>query len=214
LDLNDRCFILGAAPSLLNEDLDLIKNEDIFTCNRGYKIKSLGLDFKYYVLSDRKHAQEFYKEIEQETSHAKRFFSSVLRRKKTIEVFNNRYTVFNRSSDLLTKFPDTLDQGWGKTRNVVTDAIIIAYFLDYKEIYLLGVDLDYSNDNNHFYEESSFETRHKNKVPDNLQEILNGLKFVSDELKKKNVNVINLSKGFSHTKYLQTNRLEYIHGKK
>lgn len=212
--MNNRCFILGNAPSLLNEDLSLIKNEDIFTCNRGYKIKSLDLDFKYYVLADRKHAQVFHKEIEQETSHAKRFFSSALKKRNTIEIFHNQYTMFNRTEELLTKFPDTFEQGWGRTRNVVTDAIIIAYFLDYKEIYLLGVDLDYSNDNNHFYEESNFETKHKNKVPDNLQEILNGLKFVSNELKKKNVNVINLSKGFSHTKYLQTNRLEYIHGKK
>lgn len=212
--MNDRCFILGGAPSLLNEDLSLIKNEDIFTCNRGYKIKSLDLDFKYYVLADRKHAQEFYKEIEQETSHAKRFFSSALRRKNTIEVFNNQYTVFNRSEGSLKKFPDTLEEGWGRTRNVVTDAIIIAYFLGYKEIYLLGVNLDYSNDNNHFYEESNFETRHKNKVPDNLQEILNGLKFVSDELKKKNIKLTNLSKGFKHTKYLQIDQLENIYGKK
>ena len=47
-DYNDkysgqRCFILGSGPSLIEENLSLIKNEKIFIVNRGYKALQHGL---------------------------------------------------------------------------------------------------------------------------------------------------------------------------
>ena len=205
--MNRHCFILGNGPSLLEEDLSLLKDEDIFVCNRGYKIRDLGLDFKYYVLADRKHALEFHKEIDEQTIKSKRYFSSQLNKQNTIKLFRNDYTIFKRSATTLDKIPLSFDNGWGKTRNVITDAIIIAYLLDYKKIFLLGVDLDYSKEHNHFYKESEFESFYKFKVPDNIQVILNSLKFTVDELAKKNIKVINLSKNFKYTEYIPTGNL-------
>ena len=50
---DQRCFILGNAPSLLDEDLSLLKNEKVFITNRGYKAKEFGLDhFDYQVIVD------------------------------------------------------------------------------------------------------------------------------------------------------------------
>ena len=52
--IGERCFILGCAPSLRDEDLSLLKDETVFICNRAYKsIEMLGLpSYDYYVLTD------------------------------------------------------------------------------------------------------------------------------------------------------------------
>ena len=65
--MNKRCFIFGNSPSLLEENLKLIENEDVFICNRGYKIKEVENvnlnNLKYYVLGDKLHAETFLDEI-------------------------------------------------------------------------------------------------------------------------------------------------------
>lgn len=212
--MNKECYILGNGPSLLEEDLSLLKDKDIFVCNRGYKIKELGLDFKYYVLADRKHALEFYEEIEKETIGSKRYFASQMDKQRTIDLFRKDYTIFKRTASTLKKIPFTFEEGWGKPRNVITDAIIIAYLLGYEKIFLLGVDFDYSKEHNHFYKESEFETFYKYKVPNNIQVILNNLKFTVDELKKRGIKVVNLSKNFKYKEYIPVGNLGELNGKK
>ena len=83
---------------------------------------------------------------------------------------------------MLGIMPTEYYDGWGKAVTVVVDTALIAFFLGFKEIYFLGVDLYYKDNNKtHFYgkEESIYL---QDKKPTRL---------LSDALK---ITVINLNK--------------------
>ena len=212
--MNKRCFIFGNSPSLLEENLKLIENEDVFICNRGYKIKEVENvnlnNLKYYVLGDKLHAETFLDEIYEKTKGLKVYLSSKITDPKVLKKFESSYEVYKRIEKPFIDFPLTFNQGWGKAKTVIVDAIIIAYFLGYKEIYLLGVDLDYSYTNNHFYKDTSFEIKHKDNVPKSLRKILRSLDIISKYFDSKNIKFRNLSKRFKYTDYVKKSKLESI----
>lgn len=212
--MNKRCFIFGNSPSLLEENLKLIENEDVFICNRGYKIKEVENvnlnNLKYYVLGDKLHAETFLDEIYEKTKGLKIYLASNITDPKVLKKFESIYEVYKRIDKPFSDFPLTFNQGWGKGKTVIVDAIIIAYFLGYKEIYLLGVDLDYSYTNNHFYKDSSFEIKYKNNVPKSLKQILKSLDIISKYFDSKNIKFRNLSKRFKHIDYVKKSKLESV----
>lgn len=216
--MNKRCFIFGNSPGLAEEDLRYIADEDIFICNRGYKIKGC-VDFKftnmkYYVLSDPKHAKVYIDEIVPNTQHMIKYVCSVLRPKEQ-GLLRGEIRFFNRTKEEeFGRWPQSLEQGWGRPRTVVADAIMIAYFLGYKEIYLLGVDLDYSHPtSNYFYPASAHDIRNKNNIPNSLEHILPALSRICLELCRKDVKLVNLSRGFKHTGVMPTATLARINKK-
>ena len=71
-----RCFILGSGPSLVDENLSLIKNEKIFIVNRGYKALNYGLShYDFYVCSDKRVYEDNSVEI-QKNSKFPRFYNN------------------------------------------------------------------------------------------------------------------------------------------
>lgn len=212
--MNKRCFIFGNSPSLLEENLKLIENEDVFICNRGYKIKEVENvnlnNLKYYVLGDKLHAETFLDEIYEKTKGLKVYLSSKITDSKVLNKFKSSYETYKRIEKPFTDFPLTFNQGWGKGKTVIVDAIIIAYFLGYKEIYLLGVDLDYSKSNNHFYKDTEFEDKHKNNVPKSLKKILRSFEIINKHFNTQNIKIRNLSKNFKYSDYIRKTNLENI----
>ena len=204
--LNERCFILGGAPSLNNERLDLLKNEKVFICNKGYKALDIGLThYDFYVLSDASVAKQNYQAICKKVI-ATRFYSSRVTKKVN---FNHDYIEFlRRPGKAHVALPKSFNQGWGKVGTVVLDATIIAYLMGFKEIYLLGTDLDYSANNTHFYPDDKREIRQRNIM--NIDLVLRNIKGISDQFYKNNIVFKNLSKGFKHLNVCQTGKLKDI----
>ena len=114
-------------------------------------------------------------------------------------------------------FPTNFEDGWGATRGTVFDASIIAYWMGFKEIYLLGVDYDYSDKNNtHFYESGEREKLlvAENKITDPnkkaFQRVIKTVAVIKNHLNKNGVVYKNLSKGFLHKNMMDTDTLENI----
>ena len=110
--------------------------------------------------------------------------------------------------------PLEYEVGWGKTVTVVVDAILIAYFMGFKKIYLLGVDMRVPEDNEtHFY---GNEKRLKGivkeiKRPDFLSlagiQIIKNLIAFSNHLKFE---IVNLSQGYTRSDLFKTDSLEKL----
>lgn len=199
-----RCFILGNAPSLKIENLSLLKNEKIFICNKGYNALDIGLPhYNFYVLADPNVARFNLNDIEEKVT-SPRFYSSVVSRK--VPELQKEYITFNRiKTKLHDKFPKKFEDGWGKVATVVLDAVMIAYFMGFKEIYLLGVDLDYSSSNTHFYEDDDREIKSKNIM--NIEFVLRQAEAISNHFKTIDKKLINLSQGFKHKNSIKTGKL-------
>jgi hypothetical protein len=201
-----RCFILGGAPSLKNEQLELLKNEKVFICNKGFKALEIGLDhYDFYVLADASVARENYDQIETQIN-SPRFYSSSVARKVD---FTHDYIKYIRGTGKPhVALPTSVEAGWGKVGTVVLDATILAYLMGFKEIYLLGTDLDYSANNTHFYPDDQREIRQRNIM--NMKLVLRNLKGVSKQLALHNVIFRNLSQGFNHKNICPVDRLQNI----
>ena len=203
----ERCFILGNAPSLSLENLADLKNEKVFICNKGYMAKKIGLQkYDFYVLGDPKQAEMHKEEILENISGIK-FISSAI----VDNYFKTDFIYYKRLGvQLFHRFPNRFQDGWGKTRTVVLDAAIIAYFMGFSKIYLLGVDLDYSANNNHFYLDSDIEKRFKDKIPKRLPEIFSILDKFNQKFKKEKIDFVNLSQGFKYQDRMSVGKLKHI----
>lgn len=189
-----RCFILGGAPSLQDERLDLLKNEKVFICNKGFKALDIGLDhYDFFVLADASVARENYEKICTQIT-SPRFYSSRVTKKVN---FDHDYVEFLRGKGKAhVSLPESFESGWGKVGTVVLDATVIAYLMGFTEIYLLGTDLDYSANNTHFYPDDPREIRQRHVM--NMDLVFRNIKGVATQLESKNIIFKNLSSGFKH----------------
>jgi hypothetical protein len=142
---NKRCFIIGNGPSLTAEDLNKLKYEITFAFNRIYYIfDKTEWRPTYYCSEDNKTIFKSMEEINQLTIENK-FFPVNFPRDYNIHFKNAKYFIFkfgNRSTE--PKFSEDIVKGiyWGNT--VAYTAIQIAVYMGIKEIYLLGVDHNFS----------------------------------------------------------------------
>lgn len=216
----ERCFILGNGPSLAEENLSLLKDEIVFIVNRGYFALDLGLDhYDYYVLTDLRVYSEDASEIQTNVT-SPRFYSSLISDNSSyLSGPQEDYIPINRPTDkkdrmglFRNNFPINFEDGWGKARTVVFDTVLVAYFMGFKEIYFLGVDLSNNTDNTntHFYGTGDREQKLKREFegkPDGFKKLVENFNLF---FKNNNVTFINLSKGFSNKVPLKTDRLENV----
>lgn len=206
----ERCFILGNSPSLKNEQLGLLTHEVVFICNRGYKAIDIGLpSFNYYVLSDANLYRDFSDELKDCVKCEKFVSSSVVKKCGIVDI---DAVVFSRKSNLvMEEFPNNILEGWDRVLTVVLDAVIIAYHMGFKEIYLLGVDLNYNiNQNNHFYNDSIKEIGRSHLIPRQIDKVLEVFRIITEYLKNKKIVFKNLSKDFMYKSIIETGRLEEL----
>ena len=224
---NERCFILGCAPSLAKENLKLINQDIVMTINKGFLAKDL-LESKkidYYFLGDAYVYKELIENYKNEFDkiNCPRFYSSKIKEILEIDIpedyINIPKTYADENSVERKGFPVNFDGGWGATRGTVFDATITAYFMGFKEIYWLGVDYDYSDkQNTHFYGTGDREQ----KLIHDIFKFKNGevtwrrqrntIKIISEHLKNNGVVLKNLSKGFKHQGLMEVSTLESVVG--
>lgn len=140
-----RCFIIGTGPSLRIEDLELLKNEITFASNRIYEIFSK-TDWRptYYMNQDMMLIDKFSEEII--NTQAKHKFLPLDRKDIFINQDNVSFFVL-KHKDFYPKdaeFSHKVDKFIGQGFTVTYGAIQLAAYMGFSEIYLLGVDHNYS----------------------------------------------------------------------
>lgn len=146
-----RCFIVGNAPSLATLPLHLLEGETLFCVNRGLRSMELGLPCPdYLVIGDALVYKSHWQELYADTRLVKQAFigSNCLWRGKVIDD-----AIPYGSSGLKLSLAPFAHGRWTLNRGetVVIVAAQIAHLLGYKEIYIIGVDLDYDGPTTHFY---------------------------------------------------------------
>ncbi len=215
-----RCFIIGSGPSLIRENLSLIKNEKIFIVNRAYKALEHGLShYDFYVCTDKRVYEENSSEIQKNTKFPRFYSQSFMdskyywdgEKEKFIPIFKhvNKSSILYKSL-ILNIMPTNYYDGWGKASSVVLDCALIAFFLGFKEIYILGTDLSYQdNSKTHFY---GLEKRRYSEEIKSAIFVSNSLKIIIQNLNNffnlNSVKMINLSKGYNHQDMFNTGNLE------
>lgn len=139
----ERCFIIGNGPSLRYEDLEYLKHEKTFVSNSFIKILDK-LSFKptYYFAQDATVVKDNLIYI-RNTSGITKFIYSY---------FNQwRYYVKGAinyiSKKTMVGFSDDIVKGVYGGWTVTQSMIQFAVYMGFTEIYLLGVDFNYANNN-------------------------------------------------------------------
>jgi hypothetical protein len=145
IHLNSRCFIIGNGPSLTTNDLDKLKNEITFAFNRIYYVFNK-TDWRptYYLSEDDKTIFKSKDEINN-LRIEKKFFPVNFPRDYNIHFENANYYIFKFGDrNVEPEFSDDIVRGiyWGNT--VAYSAIQMAAYMGIKEIYLLGIDHNFS----------------------------------------------------------------------
>ena len=141
----ERCFIIGTGPSLRVEDLEKLKGEITFGSNRIYEIFEQ-TDWRptYYVNQDYQLISKFSENIKALSVRRKflpldamRFFPD----EEDISFFVLRHKEFYpKDADFSTHIDRYMGQGF----TVTYGAIQLAYYMGFSEVYLLGIDHNYS----------------------------------------------------------------------
>lgn len=148
---SDRCFIVANGPSIRDMPLGRIAGEDIFCVNRGFHATAFGLPPpRFLVVSDLAVYRDYSAEIDQ-ADVERRFLSAACLFAKPYS-FDSKVSVFGSSNLQLSMGGLVPSNGLfhiGGT--VVLSACQIAFFMGYREINVLGVDLSYDGPLSHFY---------------------------------------------------------------
>lgn len=167
-DIHDgeRCFILGTGPSLnslLLQDRQKLKNEVLFGVNSFCKAEiSSTLVPKYYALVDEQYRQDlsgFYEEVLQRWPDTPPVFISDYRAQGILEGLGlSQPSVYLYAKRYPTdKMTDEITENIYVTMNVISNCILVASYMGFKEIYLLGCDYNAFctlGNNGHCYEDS------------------------------------------------------------
>lgn len=141
-----RCFIIGNGPSLNIDDLNKLKNEITFGFNRIYYIFNK-TDWRpsYYLTEDIKIIQQSLNEINN-LNLDYIFTPDIINFDYDIKIKNAIYfkQIMEKFDDDLPQFSNNFYEKtyWGGT--VTYTAIQMAVYMGFKEIYLIGVDHNFS----------------------------------------------------------------------
>lgn len=224
----ERCFVLGNGPSLREENLSLLSNEIVFTVNNFARIEDfkvvkpdyhLWVDDAYFEMRDDNkmpHEELMYnycamaevKPICFVPAHAKSFIEKnkidemlEINYFDVIEWVNPKRHIICELNNYITGFT-----------TVVQYAIVVAIYMGFKEIYLLGCDttnimamlniaLNRENFNIHAYDVDDAKERYR-KLLDrwNMTDLFNdqytlflGYRRLNEECKQRGIKIVNLS---------------------
>ena len=218
-------FILGSSPSLIDEPLHLLNGKIVYLVNKSWKALEMGLihkcngimyaglqswiehidEMKEYGLDA---IPKFYSDLVVNSHEFKEHAS----KRDTYYMFPKRKAVSLGHAIKGKHLPNTFEDGIGKTGSVTLDMIIICYLLGFKQIYILGMDCDYTSAKSHFYEGNTWDNH--NAAPTIRENIRSGLLTLIQMLVERGVNVVQLSRGFKPVTpddiNIPTDRLENV----
>jgi len=149
-----RCFILGSGHSILSQDLTLLENEIVFTQNHFHAHKDIQrISPKYHVVVPKYQPKEFDGDwknwlnsmVERLPSDTTLFFGSNLKYliDQYAELSRRAYYTSHKLKPLyLSKARIDITKNVMNVPTVITQCLLIALYMGFKDIYLLGFDLD------------------------------------------------------------------------
>lgn len=195
-----RCFIIGNGPSLTLDDLNNIKNEVTFASNRIYVLYDK-TEWRptYYFCQDSTVLRKNINEIRTQVQGTK-FIKPVGHNKyldnKAI-CFNVDYTDYQ--NDQPPRFSEDLSVCAYDGYTVTYSMLQFAVYMGFKEIYLLGVDFNYSTTNKTIEKSSYADTRMYNKdkigSSPNLEYNLKAFESAKNFADKNNIKIFNATRG-------------------
>ncbi|MCP4218303.1 MAG: DUF115 domain-containing protein [bacterium] len=147
--LNERIFMIGCGPSLNKIDFDKLRNEYTFGVSKIF-LMSRRIDWypTFYTCIDWRTGPDIYKEVNQ-MGNGTTFF------------FPNRFRGLYRDGDdvywywargggkrLADRFEPDITKGVAGQGTVMIPAIQMAHYMGFREMYLIGVDVDYKINKN------------------------------------------------------------------
>ena len=161
-----RCFIIGNGPSLKYEDLEQLKNEITLVSNSFIKIHDK-LSFKptYYFSQDSS-------VVKDNLTYIRNTFGIT----KFIYSYFNQWRYFAKdaikyiSKKEMIGFSDDIVKGTYGGWTVTQSMIQFAVYMGFSEIYLLGVDFNYANNNTEidadcYFDKTMFNTKLNHALP-------------------------------------------------
>ena len=193
-----RCFVIGNGPSLISDDLDLLKNEITFVCNRFFNIYDSWIPTVYFC-QDPTVMKNNVNQIKAYSAKFKMINPHLRLRRKMDFGDNCIFYRVNRKKcfkgetpDISNDMKDGLDEGYTVTFSMIQTAILLGF----QEIYLLGVDFNYVIKDGRIDESSypkGMEKTAGGGLP-NLQYNLKAFEIASLYCKNHGVDIINLSR--------------------
>ncbi|MCK1986503.1 DUF115 domain-containing protein [Lysinibacillus fusiformis] len=224
----DRVFIVGNGPSLKGIDLDLIKNEDTILVSHIYRSKELlSLNPNYWVVAD----PTFWDSKEDFLRVINETLTTKLQNTKFLLNLDAKYTsifvnFFKNDNVSLYSLDPCKDYLYSSEKidfknkiprfaqNVMSVCLMLALFLEYKEVILIGCDHSwwaYSKEeiekgkiHSHFYQDTTKQIKlNKNVFEDygykGLLKTIKRQKYEYAQLKRyayqNNINIINATVG-------------------
>jgi hypothetical protein len=164
-----RIFLLGSGPSLGKLDLGLLAGEEVCVVNMGLRALDEGLpNVEIHIATDKNRYLRFADDMEAYAArHAipLRFLgiwvkSNWLQRKD--KAATPYFMVVGREPYETIGFRRSPSLGYGSCGTVLVIALQILHFLGYREVYVAGVDLDYSGEQPYFYALKDKDVVHEN----------------------------------------------------
>ena len=152
--LGKRCFIIGNGPSLRMEDLDKLQDEITFGANKIYvAFPKTNWRPTYYSIQDQVMIKQDLQEITDKVeAQYKLIFGEYLLENninlKSWIYFPLWIEKFNPS---LPKFSSNMNKGMYEGMTITYTEIQMAVYMGFKEIYLLGVDFNYSGGSSGYF---------------------------------------------------------------
>jgi len=150
---DERCFILGSGPSIKETNLNLIKDEIFIGVNTIIDItKHFDITFKYYAIVDSFDLPVYFKKLQ--NNNVTLFLSGnaspkYLWKKEELDQYLQEDPVLTEYRGSLLQHKNNaignIKYGVYSGCTVIGFAIQLAYWMGFKEVYLLGCDCDYSN---------------------------------------------------------------------
>lgn len=146
----ERCFIIGNGPSLRTKDLEALRDEVTFAANRIYRLYD-ETDWRptFWMCVDPYILAEDHDLIEK--LPGMRFVSDIAEQygvlaNETLYMIHNHqpYYINKYSSKIQVPFSEDVSRGFEAGETVTYNAIQFAAYMGFTQIFLLGVDHNYS----------------------------------------------------------------------
>lgn len=167
----ERCFLVASGPSIQELDLGRLVNERVMAVNRAYHALRRGLPHvDFYVLVDKDCYREHSAEIKRAPLGTRLYQSWILDLPEYLAAPEPAVALRLDRSRAMTDgagcFATDLARGFYSVPRgtVIIAALQVAYHLGFREVVLLGVDLDFTRERQHFYASSRGEAHRRGRM--------------------------------------------------
>lgn len=201
-----RCFIIATGPSLRIEDVEMLNGELAIGVNSLYKLfDKTKYRPDYYLVLDEDVQKSVEQNLDKYNSLCKEYvFMNLLRKVKDERVMyipccyqDHWFNLGNNKYDYVKnlKYSDDLLWGLYDKYTITIAAIELAIYMGCKEVYLIGVDCNYTGPTVHF-DESDNSPRIPYDIAYHTQKaMITGYRFMEKETKKRGIHVYNATRG-------------------